>query len=165
MTIRKNGLRTLTFALLALAGMTMTSAVFARSHFSVGVNLPGVSLGYYGGSHWHNRGYVAIGYGGYVGGYDGPAYYDGYYAPAPVYYDDYYYDYAPVVYTGYYSRPYYYGHGYYSGYRGGYGGHGHYYRGGHGYYHGNYSHGSSHHGHSSHRGSYYSHGDSHRGRH
>ena len=145
MTMRKSALHTLTFALLGLAGMALTSTAFARSHLSIGINLPGVSLGYHDGGRWHNRGYVGINYGpSYYGGYNG-----GYYAPAPAYYYDNYYDYAPpvVVYDGYYSRPYR-SHHSRSYYRGDYRNDRRSYRNT-----GSYDHRGS-----SHRGSYYGHG-------
>lgn len=108
MNIRNRGSRALCLGLLAVAGLALAPAAFARSHVSIGINLPGVSLGYWGGHH--GRGYVNVGgyYGGgyYGGGYYGAGYYGGY---APSYYDTYYYRSAPV----YYSRPVYYGPTYY----------------------------------------------------
>lgn len=112
MTIRKRGFRALVLGMLVAAGLALAPTAFAGGHVSIGINLPGVSLGYWGGRH--HGGYVDVGgyYGGgyYGGGYYSPAYYDSYYyyAPAPVYYDSYYYS-APVVYrshyrTGYYDR-------------------------------------------------------------
>ena len=130
MKFGKRGFRAMAFGLVAVAGLAFASAASARDHFSLGISVPGLSIGV--GNH-HT--YVGVG-GGYYGGgyyspgYYGPAYYAApapvYYAPAPVYY-------GPAYYGGYYSRPVYrggyYGHGYYrDGYRGGY-----YNRGG--YYH------------------------------
>jgi len=113
MTIRKRGFRALVLGLLVMAGLALAPAAFAGGHVSIGINLPGVSLGYWGGHHGH--GYVNVGgyygggyYGGgyYGGGYYSPAYYDSYYyAPAPVYYAP-----APVYYGSYYSAPVYRSH-------------------------------------------------------
>ena len=133
MTIRNRGFRTLVLGLLVAVSLALAPSAFARSHLSIGINLPGLSLGYHDGHHSH--GYVSVGgyYGGgyYGSGYYAPSYYDGYYAaPAPVYYDSYYY--APTYRVQYRSRPVYHG--------------GHdsrYYRSGHdrGHSHGGYSHG------------------------
>ncbi|MFT3791711.1 MAG: hypothetical protein QM741_11700 [Rudaea sp.] len=129
MNISKRGFRAMAFGLVAVAGLAFASAASARDHFSLGINLPGLSLGI--GSH-HT--YLGIGGGYYAPGYYAPAYYA---APAPVYYDPYPAYYGPAYYGGYYARPVvyrggYYGHGYYrDGYRGGY--HGSYHGGG--YYH------------------------------
>jgi hypothetical protein len=133
MKFRKRGLRAMVLGLLAVAGLALAPAAFAGGHIGIGVNVPGVSLGYWGGHRGH--GFVDIG----VGGYYGPAYYGGYYAPASVYYDGYYPAYP--AYGAYYSRPYY-GHYpsryyYRGGSRGGYG-HG-------GYSNGNYGHDGYHH--------------------
>jgi hypothetical protein len=108
MTIRKRGFRALVLGLLVTAGLALAPAAFAGGHVSIGINLPGVSLGYWGGHHGH--GYVSVGgyYGGgyYGGGYYSPAYYDSYYyAPAPVYYAP-----APAYYGSYYSAPVYRSH-------------------------------------------------------
>ncbi|MBS0487987.1 MAG: hypothetical protein JSS13_11650 [Proteobacteria bacterium] len=120
MTIRKRGFRALVLGLLVTAGLALAPSAFAGGHVSIGINLPGVSLGYWGGHHGH--GYVDVGVGGYYGGYGGgyygnyyapaysggyygPSYYSGYYAPAPVYYGGYYP--APVYRTYYRSRTYY----------------------------------------------------------
>lgn len=86
MISRKRGIRAMVLALLAAAGLALAPAAFARTYVDVGINAPGVSIGYYGGHHHH---------GGYIGvnsGYYYPGYYR-YYAPAyyPAYYDDYYY--------------------------------------------------------------------------
>ena len=89
--------------LLVAAGLALTPAAFARGHIDIGINVPGVSVGYYGGHRGH--GYVGVG-----------GYYGGYYAPAPVYYDDYYYSpYYDAPYPAYgvvYSHP----HRYYNHY-------------------------------------------------
>lgn len=115
MTICKRGLRTLVLGLIAAASLALTPSAFARGHVSIGINLPGISLGYWGDHHGH--GYLDIGgyYGGgyydnyyapaYYGGYYDPGYYSGYYAPAPVYYGGYYA--APVYRTYYPTRTYY----------------------------------------------------------
>ncbi|HEY8011908.1 MAG TPA: hypothetical protein VIE67_13020 [Rudaea sp.] len=123
MTFRKRGFRAMVLGALVTAGLALAPAAFARDHFGIGINLPGLSVGV-GGHH----GFVDIGLGGY-----GPAYGYGY-APAPVYYDDYapaYYGsayYSPAYYGGVVYDGYYGGRGYYrGGYRGGYDG----YRGGH----------------------------------
>jgi hypothetical protein len=85
------GFRSLALGLCVAAGALAAPAAFARSHVSVGVALPGVSVGYNSGWHGHNNYYVGVGgygrpyYNGYYGGYYG-GYYPGYYAPAPVYY-------------------------------------------------------------------------------
>lgn len=143
MTNRRSGFRTLVFAAFALVGLFSTSAVFAHGHVSIGINLPGVSIGYYGGHHWRDRAYVGVGYpGGYYGGYYAPAYY---YDD-----DDYYYAPAPVAW-GYYPRAYYGHERYYGHYYGASRARGHYYHRGYhsgGYYHGgrdHYYHGHSHH--------------------
>lgn len=121
MTMRKRGFRALVLGLLVTAGLALAPAAFAGGHVSIGINLPGVSLGYWGGHHGH--GYVNVGgyygggyYGGgyYGGGYYSPAYYDSYYyapapvyyAPAPVYYDS-YYSYSAPVYRSHYRARYY----------------------------------------------------------
>src|ERR1700759_3771142 len=84
-TIR--GFRSLALGLTLAAGALAAPAAFARDHVSVGIGLPGVSVGYNSGWHGRNNYYVGVGgyrpyyYGGYCGGY-----YPGYYAPAPVVY-------------------------------------------------------------------------------
>jgi hypothetical protein len=104
MNFRKRGFRAMVLGLLVAGGLALTPAAFAGgSHFSVGVALPGVSIGY--GGH-----------GGYVGVY-APAY-PAYYAPAyypTAYYPTAYYDYGPAYYSGYYAYPASYGAYYYSG--------------------------------------------------
>jgi hypothetical protein len=133
MNISKRGFRAMAFGLVAVAGLAFASAASARDHFSLGISVPGLSIGV-GGHHT----YVGVGGGYYGPAYYGPAYYA---APAPVVYaDPYPVYYGPAYYGGYYSRPVYrggYGHGYYrEGYRGGYhegrGGYDHH---GGGYYH------------------------------
>lgn len=130
MKFGKRGFRAMAFGLVAVAGLAFASAASARDHFSLGISVPGLSVGV--GNH-HT--YVGVGGGYYGGGYYAPAYYGpAYYAaPAPVYYAPAPVYYGPAYHGGYYSRPVYrggyYGHGYYrDGYRGGY-----YSRGG--YYH------------------------------
>ena len=93
-TIR--GMRNIALGLCVAAGALAAPAAFARDHVSVGVALPGVSVGYHNGWHGHNSYYVGVGNGYYGHGYYGPrrgyyggyygGYYPGYYAPAPVYY-------------------------------------------------------------------------------
>lgn len=109
------------FGVLAAAGLALAPSAFAG--VSVGISLPGLSVGV--GPHHHA--YVGIG-----GGYYAPSYY-GYYAPAPVIYDDYYYS-APVYVGGYYYAPRHYYHGYHGGYY-------------HGYHHGYQHHGGYDYGH------------------
>jgi hypothetical protein len=97
MLFRKRGFRAIVLGLLVAGGLALTPAAFARSHVSVGVSVPGVSIGY-------GPGYY---------GYYGPAYY-----PAPVYYSSYYdpYYYGPSVafyYDSWGHRHYYHRHGYY----------------------------------------------------
>ena len=124
MTFRKRGFRAMVLGLLVTAGLALAPAAFARGHIGIGISVPGVSVGYWGG----NRGFVGVGgYGGYYGGYYGPAYYDGYYAPA--YYNGYYaapYPAYGVVYnSGYYYPNHYYRGGYYRHDRGYNNNHGH----------------------------------------
>jgi len=94
--------------LLVAAGLGLAPAAFARGHVGIGISVPGVSVGYWGGHH----GYGYVGVGGYNGGYYAPAYY------APAYYDDYYYSSYPaygVVYnSGYYPHHYRGDHNYYN---------------------------------------------------
>src|SRR5437879_948836 len=113
MTSRKRGFRAIAAGVLAAAGLALAPSAFAHGGVSIGINVPGLSIGV--GPHHHA--YVGIGGGGYYSSGYAPAYY----APAPVYYD---YD------DGYYSAPVY-GGGYY-----GYGGGGAYYGSRHRYYHG-----------------------------
>lgn len=82
MISRKRGIRATVLGLLAAAGLALAPAAFARTYVDVGVNAPGVSVGYYSGHHHH-------GWYGYAGGYYGPRYYPSYYY-APTYYDPYY---------------------------------------------------------------------------
>ncbi len=96
------------FGIVVAAGLAMTPAAFARSHWNVGVNIgfPGISIGYANCC----RG------GRYYGGYAAPVYYgSAYYSPA--YYPSYYYDsypYYPARVEYYDSRPAYRGdRGYY----------------------------------------------------
>ena len=73
-----------------LRGRRHEAPVGAVDHVSVGVALPGVSVGYNG-------------YGGYYGSVYAPAAYPAYYAPAypTAYYPTAYYDYGPAYYSGY----------------------------------------------------------------
>ena len=115
MNFRKRGFRAMVLGLLVAGGLALTPAAFAGGHVSVGVNLPGVSIGYGGHS-------------GYVGVY-APAYYGAAYYPST-----YYYDYAPAYYSSYYYAPYpAYGAYYYGGHR--------YYRSHHDRYYGHGGHG------------------------
>jgi hypothetical protein len=104
-TIR--GIRSLALGLCVAAGALAAPAAFARDHVSVGIGLPGVSVGYHSG--WHGRGNYFVGVGGYrpyyYGGYYG-GYYPGYYAPAPVYY-------GRAAYGSCYTRAFYDARGYY----------------------------------------------------
>ena len=125
MISRKRGFRAMMFGLVAAAGLALAPAAFAGGHVGIGISVPGVSVGYWGGHH--GRGFVDVGVGGY-GGYYAPGYYSsGYYDPyySPVVYDSYYYSYPHRVYYG----------GYYPSHR--------YYRGG--YNHGGYNHGGYNH--------------------
>jgi len=90
MKFRRRGIRAMVLGLLAAAGLALAPAAFAA--YSVGINAPGVSVGYYGGHH-HHGGYLGIN-----GGYYSPGYF---YEPA-------YYGYAPAYYNDYYYSPYYY---------------------------------------------------------
>lgn len=111
MNFRKRGFRAMVLGLLVASGLALAPTAFASGHVSVGVALPGVSIGY--GGH---RGYVGV----YAPAYYGPAYYP----------SSYYYDYGPA----YYSYPtygaYYYngGHRYYRSNHSRYYGHSGYYR-------------------------------------
>ena len=107
MNFHRRGIRAAVLGLLAAAGLALAPAAFAHTNWSIGINAPGVSVGYWGGHH----------HGGYVGvnaGYYGSGYYGGYY---PTYYSaPAYYDYYPVE-RVYYTRPVYrhrYHHRYYS---------------------------------------------------
>jgi len=80
MNSRKRGIRAMVLSLLAVAGIALAPAAFARTYVDVGVSAPGVSVGYYGGHHHH-------------GWYGSAGYYDPYYRPyyyGPAYYDPYY---------------------------------------------------------------------------
>src|SRR4029079_13420689 len=65
MISRKRGFRAMMFGLVAAAGLALAPAAFAGGHVGIGISVPGVSVGYYGGHH--GRGYVDVG--GYYGGY------------------------------------------------------------------------------------------------
>ena len=84
MTSRKRGIRAMVLGLLAAAGLALAPAAFARTYVDVGINAPGVSVGYYGGHHHH-------GWYGSVGYYGPSYYYPSSYYYAPTYYDPYYY--------------------------------------------------------------------------
>jgi hypothetical protein len=85
----KRGIRAMVLGSLVTAGLALAPAAFAYTSVGIGINTPGVSVGYYGG-HRHG-GYIGIN-GGYYGGYYGPTYY------SPYYYDRYYYGYTPAYY-------------------------------------------------------------------
>jgi hypothetical protein len=85
MISRKRGIRAMVLGLLAAAGLALAPAAFARTYVDVGINAPGVSVGYYGGHHHHGW-YGSVGYGGYYA----PYYYPSSYYYAPTYYDPYY---------------------------------------------------------------------------
>lgn len=93
MISRKRGIRAMVLGLLAAAGFALAPAAFARTYVDVGINAPGVSVGYYGGHHHH-------GWYGSVGYYD-PYYYRPYYY-APTYYAP--YDYGRCWVRGHYDR-------------------------------------------------------------
>lgn len=102
-----NRLRSMLPALLVVAAFAVTPAAFARSHWSVGVNLgfPGVSIGY--SDHgYRGHGWGGNYYGGMYGSYYAPSYYRSvYYAPsyyAPRHYGPSHYGYGGSY---YYSRP------------------------------------------------------------
>ncbi len=141
MNISKRGFRAMAFGLVAVAGLAFASAASARDHFSLGISVPGLSIGV-GNHHTYvgvGGGYYGGGYGYYEPAYYAPTYYaPTYYAPAPVYYESYpsYYYSRPVVYrSGYYYRDHGYDRGYHRGYeRGRHEGRGSYYDRG-GYYH------------------------------
>ena len=92
MISRKRGIRAMALGILATAGLALAPAAFARTYVDVGVNAPGVSIGYYGGHHH--------GYYGSVGYYD-PYYYRTY-SYAPVYYEP--YGYGRCWVRGHYDR-------------------------------------------------------------
>jgi len=94
MNSRKRGFQAMVLVLLAAAGLALAPAAFARTYVDVGVNAPGVSVGYYGGHHRHGW-YGSVGY--YAPYYSGPYYY------APTYYDPYYYSGSCYV-RGHYDR-------------------------------------------------------------
>jgi hypothetical protein len=93
MISRKRGIRAMALGILATAGLALAPAAFARTYVDVGVNAPGVSIGYYGGHHHH-------GYYGSVGYYD-PYYYRTY-SYAPTYYEP--YGYGRCWVRGHYDR-------------------------------------------------------------
>lgn len=93
--------RSLIAAGLLLAGVIAAPAAFARSHVSIGLGFygPGYSIGYNDcvNCYYYGRTYYPAYYSGYY--YPAPAYY---YTPAPVYYDPY-----PAYGTVYYGGAYY----------------------------------------------------------
>jgi hypothetical protein len=135
----RNTIRHSLFGLLIAAGLALAPSAFARGHVSVGIGLPGISLGFSDCRHcghggWGGNYYGGVGYygGGYYSGYAAPVYY------SPAYYEPSYYSYpsyGAVYYGGggYYSDRYY-GRGRHDGYRGGYRGRdGHHDRGDYGH--------------------------------
>jgi hypothetical protein len=94
MNSRKRGIRAIVLGAVAAAGLALAPAAFARTYVDVGVNAPGVSLGYYGGHHHH-------GWYGSVGYYD-PYYYYPSYTYAPAYYEP--YSYGRCWVRGHYDR-------------------------------------------------------------
>jgi len=138
MSAFRNKIRFALVGLLVAAGLAFGPAAFARGHVSIGIGLPGISLGYsdyrhgWGGGYY---GYVAPAY-AYAPAYYGPAYYGpSYYSSYPAYYG------GAVYYGGSYGRNYYRGGYYDRGYRGrdyrghDYGHRGNYYDRGGGYRH------------------------------
>ncbi|GAA0708623.1 hypothetical protein FHW84_004038 [Dyella sp. SG562] len=110
---KPSSLKRVVLAAAVLLGCAAAAPSFARSHVSVGigVNLPGVSIGYSDGYRGHYR-HPYYGGGYYAGGYYAPPVY---YRPAPrvVYYDE-----PVVVERPVYVRRVYEERGYYSdGYR------------------------------------------------
>ena len=115
------GIRSIVLGVLVAAGIALAPSAFARGHVSVGIGLPGLSIGFSDCRHC-GRGWGGNYYGGgyYGGGYGYSSYSPAYYAPAYYsagYYDDYYPGYGAV----YYNRPI---HRSYYGYGGGYRSHG-----------------------------------------
>jgi hypothetical protein len=117
----RNTIRHSLFGLLIAVGLALAPSAFARGHVSVGIGLPGVSLGYSDCRHCGGgRYYGGVGYygGGYYSGYAAPVYY------SPAYYEPAYYSYPSyggVYYDSYYSGGGYRGRhhdGYYGGHRG-----------------------------------------------
>jgi|GEM_PF-7055004 hypothetical protein len=102
MTSRIRGFRAVLCGLGAMAALLLAPAAFAHGHFAVGISVPGVTVGYWGGHH----GYGFVGFGGYYA----PYYYTPpvYYAPPPVVVYE-----RPVYYRRCYARPYYDSYGYY----------------------------------------------------
>jgi len=88
------GIRSIVLGVLVAAGFLLAPSAFARGHVSIGIGLPGVSIGWSDCRHC-----------GWAGNY----YYSGYYGPSyysPVYYGPTYY--APAYYSvGYYGPSYY----------------------------------------------------------
>ena len=93
MTSRRRGIRAMALGLLAAASLALAPAAFARTYVDVGVNAPGVSLGYHHGRYHH-------GYYGTVGYYSPYYYYP--YNYAPTYYEP--YGYGRCWVRGYYDR-------------------------------------------------------------
>jgi hypothetical protein len=57
MNSRTRGFRSMVLGLLvAAAGLVATPAAFAHGSVSVGIGLPGLSIGYWGGAHGHSYG-------------------------------------------------------------------------------------------------------------
>lgn len=98
------GIRSIVLGVLVAAGFALAPSAFARGHghVSIGIGLPGLSIGWsdcrHCGHGWAGNYY----YGGHYGGYYTPSYYSSaYYGPT-------YYDYYPSYYSGsYYGSSYY----------------------------------------------------------
>ena len=105
---KRSSLKRVVLAAAVLLGCVVAAPSFARSHVSVGIgiNVPGVSVGYSDGYYRPH----------YYHPYYGPAYYSGpvYYRPAPrvVYYDDPVVVERPVYVRRVYEERGYYGDGY-----------------------------------------------------
>ncbi|MCW5579316.1 MAG: hypothetical protein KIS89_11785 [Dokdonella sp.] len=100
-------LRNWVLGLLFATGIALAPTAFARGHVSVGISLPGLSIGWSDCRHCgYGYGWAGnYGYGGYYGGYGGyymPAYYRPRTYYAPVYYAPAYY--GPAYYGAYYDR-------------------------------------------------------------
>lgn len=92
------GIRSIVLGVLVASGIALAPSAFARGHVSVGIGLPGLSVGWSDCRHCGH---------GWAGNYYSGGYYGGYYAPA-------YYSYSPAYYAPDYYGPSYYGAGYYA---------------------------------------------------
>lgn len=111
------GIRSIVLGVLVAAGIALAPSAFARGHVSIGIGLPGVSIGWsdcrHCGHGWAGNYYS----GGYYGGYYAPSYYS--YSPAyygPAYYDSYPAYYGPSYYSVGYYGPRHYGRSHGGGY-------------------------------------------------